>query len=76
LTKLLERAGDRLLSALLPQSRAAACEINPPDGTCVWQYEECYGSSCVNYYQCTLGGYHKCIVTYPGGGQSSWDGCC
>ena len=74
MTKMINKLGDRLLSAVLPKAKAAAC-VGDQYGWCVYRYTGCGGSQCYQYYQC--GAY--CRVYQGGVGGTlvnSWRGCC
>lgn len=78
MTALLNRVGDRLLGALLPEAKASACTWYP--GYCYQVHQECYGGSACTYWsQCgteSPGSQPFCHVDPPGSYDYNYWGCC
>jgi len=80
MTAVFNRAADRLLRMVLPNTAASACHGGIPEGYCsAWPVRvQCYGgSNCTEWYQCVAPGpYVYCFVDQPGNYSSTYPGCC
>ena len=74
MTTLLKAAGDKLLEALAPKSRASACSY---PSYCAYQFRGCGGGFCYYYYQygqyCYVGDHPLTACT---GYLRKYQGCC